>query len=82
MENVSVQDSGEIQFEWFQIIGSLKNVSVHRGVAWGVDSNNQVWRQDVAVLRNGGNWVQIDNDFGISQVEIGEFGVFGTNDEL
>ena len=38
MENVSVQDSGEIQFDWFQINGRLKNVSVHRGVAWGVDS--------------------------------------------
>ena len=81
MENVSLQDSGEIQFDWFRIHGGLKIVSVHRGVAWGVNSNNQVYRQDVAVLRNGGHWVQIDNDFGISQVEIGEFGVFGTNDD-
>ena len=81
MENFSVQDSGEIQFEWSQLHGLLKIVSVHRGVAWGVNVNNQVYRQDVAVLRNGGHWVQIDNDFGISQVEIGEFGVFGTNDD-
>ena len=77
MENVSVQDSGEIQFEWFNINGFLKSVSVHRGVAWGVNSNNQLYRQDVDVLRNGGGWVQMDNDFGITQVEIGEFGVFG-----
>ena len=78
MENVSFQDSGEIQYEWVQMHGLLKSVSVHRGVAWGVNVNNQVYRQDVGVLRNGGHWVQMDNDFGISQVEIGEFGVFGS----
>ena len=82
MENVSFQDSGEIQYEWFQITGFLKSVSVHRGVAWGVNGNNQLYRQDVDVLRNAlDGWVQMDNEFGISQIEIGELGVFGTNDD-
>ena len=81
MENVSVQENGDIQFEWFRIHGLLKSVSLHRGIAWGVNRNNQLFAHTVTALRNGGHWTQIDNDFGISQVEIGEFGVFGTNDD-
>merc|ERR1712176_273280 len=29
LENVSVQDSGEIQYGWFKINGALKSISVH-----------------------------------------------------
>ena len=86
LENVAVQDNGNIQHEWLALNGHLKNISLHRGVAWGVYETNTIWRGDVemarrSVLENFAySWAEIDNDLDIAQVEIGEFGVFGTTE--
>ena len=88
LQNVSVDAAGNLQYDLLQLDGNLRNVSVHRGIAWGVGVNNEIWRADVAAatsgaVRAGGpgyGWTEIDNDVGIAQIEVGEFGVFGTTD--
>ena len=86
MENVSFDDSGNLQYDLLQLEGGLINISVHRGIGWGVgyhwrDGSLTVWRGDVGLARQlNYHWTQIDNDNLITQIEIGEFGVFGTTD--
>ena len=79
MENVSVDDDGNLQYDMVQIQGGLMNVSVHKGVVWGVSSDNRMWRGDLETLRQHAGWTEIDNEYDIVQIEIGEFGVFGVN---
>ena len=95
LQNVSVDAAGNLQYDLLQLDGELTNVSVHRGVAWGVGpyiqsgSNYEIWKADVAAAISGAreaggpgySWTEIDNDVGITQIEVGEFGVFGTTDD-
>ena len=79
-EIVSFDESGNMQFELKQLWGNLSKVSVHKGVAWGVSADNKMWKASVEEAKVGIDaWVEIDNPFRINQIEIGEFGVFGTN---
>ena len=85
MENVSVDDDGNLQYDMVQIQGGLMNVSVHKGAVWGVSSDNRMWRADLETLRQHAgvgtahHFTEIDNEYDIVQIEIGEFGVFGVN---
>ena len=86
MENVSFDASGNMQYDLLQLDGGLINVSLHRGIAWGVGYHWQtgaltVWWGDATLARQlNYNWTPIENENLISQIEIGEFGVFGTTD--
>ena len=91
LENMSFDDSDNMQSELLFLSGHVNKVSVHRGVAWMVKNGNSLRKFDVDSARTScadNCWqanvsfplTQIDNDVGISQIDVGEFGVFGTTD--
>ena len=87
MENISFDASGNLQYDLLQLDGGLINVSLHRGIAWGVGYTYAhgltMVRGDASLARQPGqgyHWTRIEDENSITQIEIGEFGVFGTTD--
>ena len=82
LENFIFDASGNLQYDdLWELEGGFINVSLHRNIAWGVgyhwqDGLLSVWTGDAY----NNDWTRIENENLISQVEIGEFGVFGTTD--
>ena len=91
LENLSFDDSGNMPISDVRFLtGDVSKVSIHRGVAWMVKNGNMLRKFDVESARTScaddctqANVsfpiTKIDNEFGISQIDVGEFGVFGTN---
>jgi len=77
-QNVSIDDNGDMLLDLVPLDGRLSQVSVHRNVAWGVDADNGIW-MSYNIPYNTGTWETIDNEPEITQIEVGQFGVFGTN---
>ena len=92
LENMSFDDSGNMQqSELLYLCGNTESVSIHRGIAWMVNNDNSLRKYEVESARTNcadncalANvrfpLTLIDNDVGISQIDVGEFGVFGTTD--